>query len=774
MRIDRLMSRQLVWLALATVLGGPGALVRAASPAEADKLFHDQLLPLVETYCIDCHGDSDDPAGGFSLAAYKSAEHLQHARKAWLRALQQVQIGSMPPPDGPSLDDQTRQKLAGLIDELANAVDCVRAPNPGLVVMRRLTRYEYRNTVRDLTGIDYELAASFPADDVGYGFDNIGDVLSLPPILLEKYLTAAEEISRNAIVVPEGDEQFAVQQVGWSLEGASRFSKGPSNSVAMNSNGSVTLEVQTPFAGMYKLTVTASADLAGSEPPKLEVRVNGKKQKLLLLEQKDATAYELPIRLGIGRKKIEFAFINDYFKDGQDRNIRLHHVRVEGERPSKALDDTQLPEAHRRIVFVRPSDDGLSVDEATDKVLERLVSRAFRRPARPEELKRLAGLARQVRDDGMPYEAGLQVALQAILVSPHFLYKVELPSSSGRTDAKAESISDFELATRLSYFIWGSMPDDELLLHAWRGTLRQGNNLHEQTARLLADKRSNALIENFAEQWLQLRNLDRTKLDPKRFPKFNDNIRQLMRRETLTFFAAVARRDLPVTALLNGKFTYVNDELANYYGLPGVEGDHFRPVSLEGTPRGGLLTQGSVLVVTSNPTRTSPVKRGKWIMDNVLGTPPPPAPPNVPELDKAELTGTLRERMEQHRVDPACASCHKVMDPLGFALEQFDAAGRYRDSDEHGPVDAAGELPDGTRFVGAGELRSSLLETRRSQFVRCVTEKLLTFALGRGLEYYDRCAVDQMISELQQEDLRFSALVQAIVASDPFQKRGVR
>jgi hypothetical protein len=363
--------------------------------------------------------------------------------------------------------------------------------------------------------------------------------------------------------------------------------------------------------------------------------------------------------------------------------------------------------------------------------------------------------------------------LQAILISPHFLFKVEEPRKVD-PNGKMPVITDYELATRISYFLWSSMPDDELLMMAHRGQIRDRQRLREKIGRMLQDPRSNRFVENFAGQWLQLRNLEQANPDTGIFRGFDDDIRRLMRRETLTFFAAVMRGNLSVTRLLDGRFTFLNEKLAQFYGIAGVNGDEFRRVSLQGTPRGGLLTQASVLTVTSNPTRTSPVKRGKWILENLLNTPPPPAPPNIPELEKSRLVGTLRQRMEQHRENPACATCHNMMDPLGFALEQFDAVGRFRSHDGQAPVDATGKLPDGTEFNGVEDLRRILATEKQEQFVRCFTEKLLIYATGRGTEYYDRCAIDEIVALAAKHDYEFAYIIAGIVECDPFQKQGYR
>jgi hypothetical protein len=483
--------------------------------------------------------------------------------------------------------------------------------------------------------------------------------------------------------------------------------------------------------------------------------------------------YKASFRLGIGARKIDISFVNDFYEAGKsDRNLHLAHVNLRGEETRSALIVQEtLPAWHRKLVFAAPND-RVSPDEASATVLSRLASRAYRRPASKEEVDRLVQLAAQIRDAGGSYEEGIQVALQAILVSPHFLFRVERPAAK---DAKGSTlINQYELASRISYFLWSSMPDDELLLLAHQGQLRDRKKLLDKVARMMQDPRANQFVENFAGQWLQLRNLDIVKPDTRVFRAFDDDIRQLMRRETLTFFAGVMRENLPITTLIDADFTYLNEQLAQYYGIRGVTGDNFRRVSLAGTARGGLLTHASVLTVTSNPTRTSPVKRGKWILDNLLNTPPPPAPPNVPELDKGRLVGTLRQRMEQHRKNPACAACHNMMDPLGFALENFDGVGQWRTRDGRDEVDASGSLPDGTEFRGVEELRQLLVTERKDQFTRALTEKMLIYAIGRGTEYYDKCAVDQIVAYVQENDYKFAYLIAGIIASDPFQKQGYR
>ncbi len=743
------------------------AVSASADTALREAAFRGSLVPLLRTYCFDCHGEGTE----LSLADDQSATAVAANRKVWLRALAQVRLGTMPPEDGEMMDAETRSRMEKLLDELANAVDCVRNPNAGKVALRRLNRAEYRNTIRDLTDVDYVAAEGFPGDDVGYGFDNIGDVLSLPPLLIEKYLDAAEIISGKAIFTPPPGEIYEIEKAPSALIDAEKYGGGGSW-LTLASVSTVSLQVDLPFGGTYVLTVTASGDQGGPDPCRMKVQC-GKFEQIVDVPDNTEKDYSVSMRLGKGTRKFDISFINDYYKDGQDRNLHIHHVHLRGEeRKALFVSPDMLPASHKRIVFVNP-DTNVSVDKASGVVLSRLASRAFRRPATTDEVKRLVELAAQVREDGGSYEEGLQVALQAILVSPHFLFKVEQnrePDASG----KLPPISDYELATRISYFLWSSMPDDELLLLAHHGKIRDRRALLEKVGRMMQDPRANRFVENFAGQWLQLRNLDTVNPDTRLFRAFDDEVRELMRRETLTFFAGVMRGNMPITTLLDADFTYLNERLAKYYGIHGVSGNEFRRVSLAGTERGGLLTHASVLTVTSNPTRTSPVKRGKWILDNLLNTPPPPAPPNIPELEKSKLVGTLRERMEQHRNNPACAACHNMMDPLGFAMENFDAVGQWRTRDGRDLVDASGKMPDGTQFTGVADLRQLLSTTRRDQFVRCVAEKMLIYALGRGTEYYDKCAIDKIMADVQRADYKFAYLLAAIIESEPFQKQGHR
>ncbi|MDM4017884.1 DUF1592 domain-containing protein [Roseiconus lacunae] len=759
----RLMTCVLVALAFA-IIGVPS--VWGEDP-DNETVFRKTLLPLVRTYCLDCH----DHGSEIDLAVDSTAASLSANRSRWNQAIAHLRLGSMPPEDGPEMDAETRARMVQTIDSLANAVNCVQNPNAGRVALRRLNRTEYRNTIRDLTGVDYKPADDFPGDDVGYGFDNIGDVLSLPPILMEKYVDAAMEISGEAIYAPPPPEIFDIQRTASALIGAEKY-RGTAPLV-MASAGTVALQVDLPFGGEFELTLTAGGDQGGDEPVKIEVNWGGK-PKVIDVTSEDAEDITIPLRLGRGQRKIELSFINDFYQEGGvDRNFHLYHVKLSGAQRRKTyVDPEKLPASHRRILYVSPSRD-VSELQAARAVLARFASRAFRRPVSKSEVERLVRLVSDVRQAGGLYEDAMQVAIASVLVSPHFLFKIERPRTPN-DDGEMPSINNYELATRISYFLWSSMPDDELLSMAHQGTIRDRSRLLQKIASMIRDRRSNQFVDNFASQWLQLRNLETVDPDTRLYRGFDNEIRTLLWRETLTFFAGVMRENMPVTTLLDADFTYLNEPLAKFYGIPGVEGQDFRKVSLAGTPRGGLLTHGSVLTVTSNPTRTSPVKRGKWVLENLLNTPPPPAPADVPELPRGKLAGTLRERLEQHRANPACATCHNMMDPLGFALENFDAVGRWRSTDGVDEINASGVFPDGTAFNGIDDLRRLLSTHRKDDFIRALAEKLLIYAIGRGTEYYDKCAIDQIVSDCHAGGDRFAYLIVAIIESDPFQKQGYR
>ncbi len=741
----------------------------------------DQLVkPLLREHCLDCHSGAE-PDAGLTLDHFDKPLDLLKGRSIWEKAIQKMQIEEMPPPDASSLAESDRKFLMEWLTETINDVECGLAPNPGQVTLRRLNSTEYRNTIRDLLGVNYSPAKDFPGDDVGYGFDNIGDVLTLPPLLMEKYFVAAEQISRHVIQAPPPAKVFETAYAGNQLsveKGGSKDSGGRT----LASSGEAWFQEQLPWPGTYQLTITAAGDQAGNEPCLMSIVVDDKVvARVAVKNERDKPQdYTYPLRLRAGNRKIAIGFLNDFYEAGdaqtpkQDRNLVIEHVSLTGSKAStEKIDPTKVGDLHKSLIAAQ-NKHAPDTRKIAAAFLEPLASRAFRRPVPRPVVGELVDLVVAVEEDGGSLEEGIQVALQGILISPKFLFRVEPPREDA-VKGQVRELDQFELATRLSYFLWSSMPDTELFQLAWKGKLRDPGVLEQQVARMIRDRRSNAFIESFAGQWLTLRKLSDFQPNGASFPRWNERIKQLAEQETLTFFAGVVRHDESVFRLLDADYTYLNEELARFYGVKGVQGDQFRRVSLTGTPRSGLLTHASVLAVTSNPTRTSPVKRGKWILENLLNSPPPPAPPGVPELkEKGALTGTLRQQLEQHRADPACASCHKLMDPLGFALENFDAVGQYRTHDAGQPIDSSGELPGGRVVSGANDLREVLMSQHRDEFVECLTEKMLTYALGRGLEYYDKCAVDRIVAQLEANDYKFSSLLIEIVKSDPFQKKGSR
>jgi mono/diheme cytochrome c family protein len=607
-----------------------GAAPQAAPPAAATPAedYTKRIQPLLGKYCYKCHGPQLKPKADLNMAKFGSEASIRENRKIWKEILAKTYTREMPPEDfQPQPTAEERDAITRFVEQALERVDPNAPKVAGRVVARRLNRAEYRHTVRDLLGVDFNPVGDFPADDVGYGFDNIGDVLSLPPLLMEKYMAASRKIADQAVA-------------------------------------------------------------------------------------------------------------------GKDKDRLVFTVKPDGKRPNK---------------------------DVAKELLGGLALRAFRRPPQADELDRLVKLYEAGEKlEGGDFEKSMRLPIRGLLVSPHFLFRVE-PEGFGAGDAYA--LSPWELATRLSYFLWSSMPDDVLFDLARSGKLSNPQTLEQQVVRMLKDPRAVSLAEQFAPQWLQVRRLDDMKFDAGRFPQWNDELRRSMVQEVTLFFDAVRQEDLSVLTFLDSDFTFVNAPLARLYGLPGG-GSGFQRVKLSDAKRGGILTMGAVLAATSDPDRTSLVKRGKWILETILATPPPPPVPDAANLkeDPESLRLPLRVRMEKHRADPNCASCHKRMDPIGFGFENYDAIGAWRDSDAGKPVDSAAELPDGKKFSGPVELKK-LLKEKKGEFVEGFSEKLLTYALGRGVEHYDGPAVKSVVDATAKKGYAFSALVTEIVKSYPFQYR---
>ena len=722
--------------------------------APAAPTYAKNVRPLLDKYCYSCHGNGKKKAD-LALDAYPDEASISKDRKVWEKVLHQVRTREMPPENKPQPTPAERDLMATWIDAEIFPCDC-NHPDPGRVTLRRLNRVEYNNTIRDLVGVNFQPADDFPMDDIGYGFDNIGDVLSLPPILLEKYLAAATKILDAALVTDPPKPP------------ARKFRGG-----ALPTVGEISAAVDFPKDGEYILRARAYGDQAGNEPARMALRLAGKELKKFDVPggENSPGTYEVRLPVKAGARQFAAAFLNDFYDPkgkvgNRDRNLYIMELEVVGPIET-AL--PALPETHRRILF-RPSS-ATNKPEVAREIIGRFARRAFRRPVTADEVNRLSKFVELAAKEGESFEKGIKLALTAVLVSPHFLFRGEVQPEPDNPKA-VHPINEYALAARLSYFLWSSMPDDELFQLAEKKTLRK--NLDLQVKRMLLDPKARALVDNFAAQWLQLRNLKQVSPDPKLFASFDEPLRAAMQKETELFFEAIMREDRSILDFLDANYTFVNERLARHYGLTGITGEQFQRVFFKDNQRGGILTHASILTITSNPTRTSPVKRGKWVLENILGTPPPPPPPDVPELseDKARvLSGSLRQRMEQHREKPLCASCHARMDPIGFGFENFDGIGAWRAKDGDFPVDPMGKLVSGESFNTPGQLRLILLKEKRAEFVHCLSEKMLTYALGRGLEYYDKCALEQIANGLARNKHKFSSFILEVVKSVPFQQR---
>ena len=740
--------------------------------------FIRDIQPLLKRYCYGCHGNKRAKAE-LNLEAFGTTPNFFKDGRTWEQVHHMLYQREMPPEKKLQPTEDERILLTEFIDSQLAKFDCSNPAvpvNPGHVTLRRLNRSEYNNTIRDLFGVDYRPAADFPNDEVGYGFDNIGDVLSLSPILMEKYFRAAEEISAKAIRtdIPAYPPEDHIRTKKWGTKSDEQAVRIENDSFwGLWREGSIDIRYPFKTDGEYLLRINAYAALAGPEPPKMQVSLNGKPIKTFEVKEVEEERRDFVVKLkpGKGVHQVSVAYMNNYVNNDSpdpalrgDRNLFVKDTDMIG-----PLDAPQprLPESHRRVIVRQPK-----LGEARQVARESLAQfaqKAYRRPVGEKEVNRLLSFVDMVMGDAGSFEEGMQLATQAVLVSPHFLFRWELDTRPARGET-IRRLNDWELASRLSYFLWSSMPDAELFRLAKLGELTKPEVLEAQVRRMVADPRSSALVENFAGQWLQIRNLAGVTPDPVKFPSFDESLRTAMKRETELFFGAVMKEDRSIFELIDSDFTYLNDRLASHYGIDGVSGSAFQRVSLaKGSGRGGILTHASILTITSNPTRTSPVNRGKWILEEILGTPPPPPPPDVEELEEnqeAITSGSLRERLEKHRAKAECATCHSKMDPLGFALENFDGIGAWRDLDGNFPIDPTGELPTGEAINGPAGLKKVLKS--RETFILTLAEKMLTFALGRGLEYFDKCAVDDICKDLKANGHRFSALLSGVVNSKPF------
>jgi mono/diheme cytochrome c family protein len=749
------------------------------------------LFSFVDEYCLSCH-DEDNQKGGLVLETVAATDVVKHP-DVWEKVVRKLRARQMPPVNKERPDDATYDTVVRYLETSLDRAAAAR-PNPGrTATIRRLTRTEYRNAVRDLLALDVDVSALLPADESSYGFDNV-TVGDLSPTLLDRYIAAAEKISRLALGRPSRSPGGETIRVAPDLT-----QEGHLEGLPIGTRGGTVLPYTFPLDGEYEIQIRLTRDrdehVEGlTDTHDVELLLDKARVQVFTVkppqgEMLHATADQhLRIRVPVqaGPHVVGVAFLKKpsllqetarqpyqaHFNSYRHPRIQpaVYSISIVGPYDAKTSGDTP---SRRRIFVSRPASSD-EEDRSARLILASLMRRAYRRPVTDADLQGPLALYRKARADG-DFDAGIEMALSAVLVSPHFLFRIEQepPSAAAGTVYR---VSDLDLASRLSFFLWSSIPDDELLNVAIAGKLHEPVVLERQVRRMLADARSEALVTNFASQWLHLRNLDSITPDMRLFPDFDDNLRTAFRRETELFFESILREDRSVLDLLRANYTFVNERLARHYGMPHIYGTRFRRVTLdEGTERGGLLRQGSILTVTSYATRTSPVVRGKWVLDNLMGVPPPPPLPDVPALKDNTVDGNLsvRKRLAEHRSNPTCAACHNLMDPLGLSLEKFDAVGRRRDIEAGIPIDAAGGLPDGSRFADVEGLENALLR-RPELFVGTVAEKLMIYASGRGLEYYDAPAIRTVVREARTKDFRLSSIILGVVKSQPFQMRTSR
>ena len=766
---------------------------------------------VLDRYCATCHNDRLRTAG-------LSFEKIDVARPAdgaevWEKVIRRLRTGAMPPAGMPRPEQASVDAVVSYLEATIDR-EAAAHPNPGRPSLRRLNRTEYGNAIRDLLAVEIDAGSSLPSDDSRYGFDNVGEVLTLSPLLAERYLAVARQVRRLALGDPTINPAFETYEVSKDLIQEDRAGED----LPFGSRGGISVGHYFPADGEYIFKVRLQRNsrqyIRGMQQAnELDVRLDGRRIQHFTIggerrgkssfvfssasmgdvaqEQYERTADEaLDVRQWVdaGTHQIGAAFISDgsvaerplqprltmydysQFKGG---DAAVETLAIGGPYTVKGLGDT---ESRRRIFVCRTE-----TDACAKRILSTLARRAYRRPVTDEDVEPLLAFFNRGRRDG-GFQAGIGLALERLLAGPEFLFRIERdpPIASGARPLGhaqrgiAYRVSDVDLASRLSFFLWSSIPDDTLLDLAERGRLKDPAVLEGQVRRMLADARASSLTTSFAAQWLHLRNIGSVSPDLEQFPYFDENLRDAFRQETELFFESILREGRSVLDLLTADYTFVNERLARHYGMPGIYGSHFRRVRLTDGNRGGLLGHGSILTVTSYSNRTSPVIRGRWVLDNILSTPPSPPPPNVPALKERDTAGrtlSMRAQMEEHRANPACASCHRLMDPIGFALENFDGVGTWRTTDANTPIDSSGVLPDGTAFKGLGELRQALVRKQREQFVWTVTDRLLTYALGRGVDYVDAPVVRRIMKDAAPGGYTLSSLIMGVIKSTPFQMR---
>lgn len=781
----------------------PAQTTSTAPPAAASQ--SSGHASVVNRYCLGCH-NARTKAGNLSLADVVGADIATNA-PVWERVIRKVGAGMMPPAGTPRPDAAVLNGfLSSVATELDRAFD--KSPNPGrTATFHRLNRTEYTNVIRDLLAVDIEAAEILPPDDASYGFDNMAGVLGLSQSLLERYLAAAKSIARTAVGSPLPTPDGETYRVAPDVQQHDRMAGLP-----FGTRGGTLARHRFPQNGEYEFKIEVTGVGGVRAAHKLELTIDGEQVKVFEFAPADArqpnSVYEvsgqLAVRLPVtaGAHAVGVAFYRKPPDLVEQIREPFPNPRISGNEggpggsmpvvtsltiigPHRATGPGDTP-SRQRIFVCRPGA-GLSESACAKRILDRLARRAFRGHGTARDTASLVSFYEAARKDGDDFEAGIESAIRRMLVDPNFLFRVEAdPATPTRAGAAARAVAaaqapsmyrvgDLELASRLSFFLWSSIPDDELLDAAAQGRLKDPVVLARQTRRMLNDPRSIALTRNFAAQWLLVRNIDTVRPGDPFSLAFDETLRQAMNTESELFFDSVIRENRPITDLLTARYTFLNERLATHYGMTGVQGNHFRRVELPAdSPRGGILGQASVLTVTSHAIRTSPVLRGKWILNNILGSPPPDPPPNVPALPEAKTQArmqTMRQRMAAHRANAVCAACHNMIDPAGYVLEHFDAIGRFRTVDESfNPIDASGQLPDGSKFNGVAELRN-VLASRPERFATTIAEKMLTYALGRGLESYDMTAVRRIVADAGKDQYKFQSLIVGIVKSYPFTMR---
>ncbi len=752
---------------------------------------------LLDKYCVACHSDKLK-TGGLTLQS-ADLTNIPAGAGTWEKVIHKLSLGAMPPQGMPRPDQAS---VNGLVSWLETTIDRASAanPNPGRATLHRLNRTEYANAIHDLLALDVDPAPLLPADDESYGFDDIADVLRTSPSLLERYMSASWNLSRLAV----GDPSLGADTTTYRAK-PDLSQNGHMEGLPLGTRGGLSMRHYFPLDGEYVIRVrlwraTADAIKGLEDLHQVEISIDGQRVKLATIGGKDEaelsytnsgkSALEIDARLTVhvpvkaGPRTVVATFMAE--GEAADDNILQPFERANLDpldfRGLPAVDRVSITgplnptgpgdTPSRRLIFVcRPTS---HIDElpCARKIIGTLARKAYRRPVSDNDLETLLSFYQKGRNEGGNFDSGIEAAIQLILASPEFLFRFE-PDPPALAAGAAYRISDLELASRLSFFLWSTGPDDQLLNLAALGKLKDPTVLEAQVKRMLADPKSKALVDNFADQWLYLRNLKNINPDFETFPDFDDNLRQAMRHETDLFFSNIIREDHSIFDLLNANYTFIDERLARHYGIPNVYGTDFRRVPITDERRRGLLGQASILTITSYATRTSPVQRGKWILTNLIGMPPDPPPPNVPALkehsDPGKVT-SLRERMEEHRKNPACAGCHKLMDPIGFSLENFDAIGQWRTTDEGAKIDPAGVMFNGAKIDGPVSLRQILM-AKPEIFASVFTEKLMIYGLGRGVQYYDMPAVRAIVRDAARNDYRFSSIVLGIVKSTPFQMK---